>query len=184
MRHHYYTVDEKEWLARQDKTLTYKELTMLFNEKFGQHRTVSQISDLCAKRMHIKRAVNKGRFSDGAKPKFAVGEEVIKQGYVWVKVNDEYFRGYHMSMSDYKKNWRRKSDVVWEQANGAIPKGCFLVFLDGNPLNCELDNLYPVNRKIHAIMCKNQWYTENREVTLFALKTAELMRAVAAERRR
>lgn len=31
--------------------------------------------------------------------------------------------------------------VIWEEANGPIPKGSKIFFKDGDSLNCELDNL-------------------------------------------
>lgn len=43
--------------------------------------------------------------------------------------------------------WKLLHRVVWEKANGPIPKGCNIQFKDRNPLNCELDNLYIINRR-------------------------------------
>lgn len=38
--------------------------------------------------------------------------------------------------------WRYKHHVVWEAAHGPVPKGFQLRFIDGNPLNCALENLH------------------------------------------
>ena len=175
--HHHYTTEEKEWLKNQDKSLTYKEITDRFNEHFNNDRSVDSIKDLMCKRMNLPK-VNRTQFKKGAKPKYEIGAEVIKQGYVWVKVNDEYFEGANTSHSDYKKNWKRKAEVVWEKANREIPKGHFLIFLDKNPLNCELDNLYAVDRGTHALMSKNKWYTESAELTKTAIELVKLIRKV------
>jgi hypothetical protein len=80
-----------------------------------------------------------------------------------------------MSMEDYYQNWKRKSDIVWEQHNGAIPQGNFIVFLDGNPKNCNIENLYMVNRKVHVRMSQNNWYNGDPSFTLCALKYCELL---------
>jgi len=38
---------------------------------------------------------------------------------------------------------------LWEQANGPVPKGCFVVHFDGNTLNDRLNNFRCVDRKGH-----------------------------------
>ena len=41
---------------------------------------------------------------------------------------------------------------LWEQANGPVPKGCFVVHIDGNTLNDNLDNYRCVDRKGHLAL--------------------------------
>lgn len=48
-------------------------------------------------------------------------------GYVYVKVGDD--------------DWEREHNLVWEKANGKIPKGYRVLHLDGNRSNNDLDNL-------------------------------------------
>jgi hypothetical protein len=43
---------------------------------------------------------------------------------------------------------RLKSHIVWEQANGPVPHGHLLVHLDGDTLNCDLDNLAVVKNHV------------------------------------
>ena len=38
-------------------------------------------------------------------------------------------------------NWQLKHRLVWERANGPIPKGHIITFKDGNTQNCHLHNL-------------------------------------------
>jgi len=40
-----------------------------------------------------------------------------------------------------------KHRVIWEQHNGAIPKGCNIQFKDGNRQNCAIENLYMISRE-------------------------------------
>lgn len=181
MRHHHFTEQEKEWLASQPATRTYKEILKGFNSTFNTDLKVDSIKDLLSKRMGIKRDksnMSKTQFKNGAKPKYKVGDEIIKQGYVWVKIADEYFEGYKTGYADYRKNWKRKSDLIWEEHYGTIPNGMFLIFLDGDTMNCKIDNLYLMNRSIHATMNKFGWYSRNPELTLTAIKAVELMREV------
>lgn len=37
--------------------------------------------------------------------------------------------------------YRLKHRIVWERHNGAIPKGCLVVFKNGNTLDCSIKNL-------------------------------------------
>jgi len=173
---HRYTEEQKTWLLNQDTSLTYKELTNLFNQKFGTDLSMSRIQDLMVKRTSVKRSGNKGQFDIGAKPKYKVGDEIIKAGYIYVKIADHYIPGKTTS-EDYKRNWKRKANIVWEKEHGEIPKGHFLIFLDGNPLNCDISNLYLVTRAVHGIMANNKWYKLNRDFTLGALKYCELLQA-------
>lgn len=64
-----------------------------------------------------------------------VGYESIskKEGYIYMKVAE----GEKMVL---------KHRYVWEQHNGAIPKGYNVQFKDGNRQNCDIDNLYIISR--------------------------------------
>ena len=66
------------------------------------------------------------------------------------------------------------ANYIYEQKIGPIPKGYYAINLDGNLLNLEPDNLYLVTKRINSYMTKNRWYTNNRELTLAAIKYAEL----------
>ena len=89
-------------------------------------------------------------------------------------VNDVgYFEG-KIDNKKYKINWMPKHKYIYEQHYGKIPEGYFVIFLDNNQMNFDISNLYCVNRKIHAIMSKNKWYTNNKENTLTAIKWCEL----------
>lgn len=66
----------------------------------------------------------------------AIGSEVVHaDGYIYLKTEQGPVA---------KHRW------LWEQANGPIPKGHIVVFRDGNPQNCELDNLKLISRQDHA----------------------------------
>ena len=44
-------------------------------------------------------------------------------------------------------HWELLQRHVWTKANGEIPPGSVVIFLDGNYLNCELSNLQVISRK-------------------------------------
>lgn len=172
-----FSQEELEWIFSQPAELTYKQLTELFSKKF---RPVSQyaMSDLRKRhpdRMPSRKSnIEKTRYRVGPKAKYKIGDEIIKAGYVYVKVADHYIPG-KTTNEDYKRNWKRKAEVVWEKEHGAIPEGMFLVFLDKNPLNTDISNLYLVNRKIHARMANLKGYNSNPVITECGLKLCELI---------
>jgi len=63
------------------------------------------------------------------------------------------------------KKWELKHRYIWEQANGEIPKGNDIMFLDGNSLNCNLENLCLVFQPELRFMHKNGLITEIPEAT-------------------
>lgn len=60
-------------------------------------------------------------------------ERVDKDGYLWVKVAEPSV-------------FKQKHRVIWEQHNGTIPKGYNVQFRNGNPLDCNINNLYLISR--------------------------------------
>lgn len=69
------------------------------------------------------------------------GDEVVKNGEVFVIVSDDI-------SIPYVKRRVPKRRVVWEQHFGPIPKTHMVIHLDGNKLNCDIDNLYCIPKKI------------------------------------
>lgn len=75
--------------------------------------------------------LKKTMFKKGNQPynTLKIGDEVITtNGYIKVKIGEP-------------NKWKQKHRLVWEQYKGPIPKGYKITFLDGNILNCNIDNL-------------------------------------------
>jgi hypothetical protein len=99
--------------------------------------------------------MSKTQFKPGTVPPNhkPVGYERINvDGYVELKVT-EGVRGF-----------RLKHRVVWEQHNGAIPRGSNIQFKDCNPLNCDIGNLYLISRKEQ--MKQNSYHNWPKELAL------------------
>jgi hypothetical protein len=84
----------------------------------------------------------KGHISPNLKP---IGHERIcsKDGITLIKVAEP--NPYTGSATRY----RPKHHVVWEAANGPIPKGMVVRFVDGDKANVNLDNLEMVTKKLN-----------------------------------
>ena len=85
----------------------------------------------------------KYRFKKGQTPhniKYNGYERMSKSGYVEVRVKQGKFV--------------QKHRLVWERENGPVPKGYVVVFKDGNPSNCKIENLEMITRGELAVRNK------------------------------
>lgn len=70
---------------------------------------------------------------------YPTGGERVIDGYLWRKTSNT-------PNVPWTKNWRQVHLIVWEQANGPIPKGHSICFRNGDRSNCRLDNLECVSK--------------------------------------
>ena len=77
----------------------------------------------------------KGNKPHNTKPNGTINIRADKTGrlYQYIKIKD--------------CQWELLQRHVWTQANGEIPPGSVVIFLDGNYLNCELNNLQVISRR-------------------------------------
>lgn len=77
----------------------------------------------------------KGNKPYNTKPVGAINIRLDTQGrpYQYIKIKDSH--------------WELLQRYVWTKANGEIPRGSVVIFLDGNYLNCELTNLKVITRR-------------------------------------
>jgi hypothetical protein len=61
--------------------------------------------------------------------------------------------------------WRPKHILIWEQANGKVPKGQCIIFLDKNRRNFTLDNLIMVSKNELLRLNNSKLYFEKKEFT-------------------
>lgn len=150
------------------------ELTRLFNQHFYTEYTKTQILNCC-----IKNGIKSGRsgqFKKGLIPWHAGKKGAIKSrlkpdgatridksGYVLIKADGG------------NRNFRPKNRVIWEQHNGAIPKGHVIVFADQDNNNFDIDNLICVPRRDLAILNKKEKIsTRAKEVRPLIVKIVKM----------
>ena len=180
--YHVYTEAEKEWLREHQDTMTRGALTTAFNERFGASVKQTSISDICTKKLKLHRSTNDGQYGNKAKEQLPIGTIRKAQTGTYIKVADSkdgHFSGYR------EPYWMPLQKKIYQDAYGEIEKGKMVCFLDGNTENFDINNLYPIDRKISAMMSSNRWWTKDREHTLTAIKWCELyeaMKGIANER--
>jgi len=164
-----YTQEQEQFVRENYPQMSRSALTAAFNERFGKSKTISQV--ICfAKRCGIT-CGRSGCFQPGSKPwntgtkglvppnsgQFKPGqvpanlkdtgfERINIYGYIEVKISES--NPYTGAPTRYKL----KHIVVWEAANGSIPKGHKIRFIDGDKLNCALENLELVSNAEHLHM--------------------------------
>lgn len=177
----------KQFILENYKERSNQELTDLFNQKFHIHLTVGCMKSYKARykldsgiRFRFKKGhipYNKGKkmpkevyekakhtmFEKGHIPSNhrPVGSErILKDGYIEVKVAEP-------------NKWKLKQRLVYENHKGKIPKGSTIIFLDGNKLNFNIDNLKCVTRSELLYLNRNGLNNLN-EVTETGILMARL----------
>ncbi len=179
---HRYTQEEHEFLRSYIPGHTYAEIVEAYNQKFEEPITLMRVKGYMANHK-INNGLT-GRFKKGhvpankgthpptvgrmAETQYKVGnlphntkpigyERITKDGYIEVKVR--------MRPSPGNKNFVPKHRLVWEEAHGPIPKGYNIRFLDGDKLNCSLDNLALVNKAENLEMTRQGLQYEDPRLT-------------------
>lgn len=191
---HFYTAEQKIFLAENIKGRTRKELCEMFNAYFRLDLSLNQItayiknnglrSGLDARFVEGSKPWNKGKkgiYTGGSQTQFKKGqrphnykpvgsERVNSDGYVDVKVADP-------------NKWRAKHQLLWEKENGPIPKGYVIIFGDGNRRNFQQDNLILVSKSQLAILNKNQLIKDNADLTRVGIVIADLYKKIGERKK-
>lgn len=78
-------------------------------------------------------------------------ERVNVYGYIEIKVAEP-------------NRWRLKHRVIWEQANGAIPKGFNVQFKNHNRQDCRIENLYLISKAEQMAKENSFWAKYPKEI--------------------
>ncbi|MEG0553722.1 MAG: HNH endonuclease signature motif containing protein, partial [Carnobacterium sp.] len=185
-----YSDEQLTYIEEKVQNKTIKEVTRLFNKKYGTNLTYKAISSTM-KRKGIKTGrdgkfqkgsvpANKGKkgvcyegckatqFKPGQRPQtwVPIGTEVWREdGYLWIKMWDNNLPA--------RKNWIQKHRLIWEEANGEVPKGYQVMFADQDKKNICLDNLILVTAAEKAVMSKNRLFYKDAESTKVGLSIAK-----------
>ena len=172
MAHTYFTAEQEAWLRdHYHAAHTYAELTEQFNAAFGTNRNRGMIADKCTKRMGLRGKINSGKYGNKAKEQAPIGTLRKSQTATYIKVR-MVERGKHISGYAFPY-WMPLQRKIWEDANGEIPDGYMVVFLDTDTENFDINNLYPINRPIAAHMAVNGWWSCDPEQTMTAIRWCE-----------
>lgn len=157
------TDEQIEFIRNNVKGISYKELTNIFNSKYGTKLTESQISSCISRNKFtngldgkLTKGHNKGvRFKKGCKPtnELPIGAERLTF-YKFTKVKTT------------EGEWRKKHIVIWEEYHKRkVPENHIVIFADGDKTNFNIENLLLVSRKEYTTMLTNELMFDNTELT-------------------
>ncbi|MBD2795813.1 HNH endonuclease [Xenorhabdus sp. 18] len=155
-----YTPEMKDWM-RENYLLPIGELTTQFNQHFSVDKTKETLSKL-----KNRLGLRTGRFQKGhiphnagTKGKIPTSVTSFKKGYIPPNRrevgSERTLGGYIYIKVAHHQRWRLKHHVIWESHHGKLPTDSILIFKDGNPQNCQIDNLLMISRKEHVILNKH-----------------------------
>lgn len=94
-----------------------------------------------------KTSFKKGNVPANLKPLWS--ERICtKDGYILMKVPEAN------PHTGFPTRYKHKHLWIWEQANGPVPEGMVVSFIDGDKMNCALENLELLNRGDLAVFNK------------------------------
>ncbi|MHC1696877.1 MAG: HNH endonuclease signature motif containing protein [Geobacteraceae bacterium] len=159
-----FTADQVQFIEKEFQNLSVADLTTELNRTFETDFKISQIKAFTKNHKILSGRTgqfgkgqvswNKGRkgymganvtsFKKGSIPpnrKLLWTERIdSKDGFILIKVPE-------MDPSTgFPTRYKHKHVWVWEQANGPVPEGHAVVFVDSNKLNCEIENLMLLTR--------------------------------------
>lgn len=207
-----YTEEHFDFLREIIPGRSEQEIIAAFEERFGITLTVSMVGNLKVKTGaksgtlggRFRKGIsppNKGKkwtdfmteegMTNSRKTTFQKGqmphnttpigtERFTKDGYIEVRVAEP--KVYDYGEKQQRQYYRLKHRLIWEAANGPIPKGHNVIFLDTNPLNCSLDNLQLVSRAEWLRINRQKLFCENPELNTVALTIAKIL--VSADRKK
>jgi hypothetical protein len=179
-----YSQEEHDFILQHYLGRDNQELTNMFNAHFGTDVKCSQIKSYKNNRKwdsgltgHYEKgsipankgtkgltSANRTSFKKGNRPanyRPVGSERLSKDGYLEVKIADP-------------NKWRLKHLVIWEEANGPLPKGHCVIFLDSNKQNLALENLRLITRNQLARLNQNHLITDNADFTETGIIIADL----------
>ena len=130
-----------------------------------------------------KRIGSKGRsaqtqFKAGSIPfnLMPVGSErVVADGYLYRKISDKPQQCLPGTIDNGR--WKAVHRINWEEANGPIPDGAVISFIDGNRLNVHISNLILLDREDQTAFQKSAGYgREIREASVAVYKLKRMTR--------
>ena len=143
--------DELKYFKKIVKGHSNLEIRELFFKKYGKKLTQSQVNN--QKRTYNLKSDKPYRFDSKNNPNYKpIGHEyTTPDGYILVKVGQP---------SEYKF----KHHIIWEKYYGKIPDDSYVMFLDQDKTNFDLDNLELIKKQdLRKIISKNV-LTKNKEI--------------------
>ncbi|HCY87853.1 MAG TPA: HNH endonuclease [Desulfobacteraceae bacterium] len=153
MARHKYTPEQIEFIRQGFKEYTMKDLTVLFNKRFGTNQTTAQLKSFAGNRnirSGRRPSLKKNFKPPNCKP---LGAERIckRDNLILIKVAETD------PLTGCPTRYKYKHVHVYEQHHGPVPEDKVVTFLDGDSLNCDPANLTAVTWAELMAMKRNRY---------------------------
>lgn len=185
---HKYTAEQDDFLRKNSKKMTRKELTDLFNKTFGACVKEGAIEQRCF--LNGWKPKTDGKFKCGGVPwcKTKGGrEEYVKK---LKGGNSGSFRrgniphnvlavgtvkkwGHEIKIKT-KAGWQNRLRHMWEQENGKIPDGYVVVCVDGDKYTDDISKLRLISNRTLTFLMSNGWAGKGPLITDTGIKWCDL----------
>ena len=189
-----YPDEIQQYIAKNYKGVGPKEMTDRLNATFCTNYTHNQI-----KTWYHNHKLNSGLdgfFARGSTPYNKGQRGVCPKGceaswfekgnrpHNWVpigteRINSDGYAEIKVQEGKKQKNWKGKHILIWEEANGPVPKGHVVIFGDRDKNNFEVSNLILVTRAQLARLNQNKLIRDDADLTRTGVIIADLITAVS-----
>lgn len=172
-----YTKKQLKWIEKNvNNYINYKDMADAFNLEFNESRTEQGISNTVTKRLKLNKKFNFGQFSNVHKKEELPLGTIRRTGNGVTYIKTKLIGKNRPKCTGYKEPyWMPLQKKIYVEEYGAIKDDEMIIFLDCNSYNFSLDNLCCIDRRISAILAKNQWYSEDPGITLAGIMYAKLI---------
>lgn len=153
------TKEQATWLKDIYQRVGVKKARDLWNEKYGDNLTATCIKQIA----RIRCGVVVNRDVAIANRLNAAHREGSKRAIR--KIGDTRMECGRLVMKDEDGEWKSAGRCIWEKAYGKIPKDYALIALNGNTADIQLDNLAVVPWKYLGKLQRNNFFSEDPEIT-------------------
>lgn len=125
----------------------------------------------------IKKRISATQFKKGDAPanELPIGSIVVNSyGY---KLRKKQMEG------TIWERWELLHRAIWKEHNGPIPKDGYIIFKDGDRLNCNIDNLMLISKAENAILNRMKLRSEDPDLTEAGVAVARLKVAIKEKRK-
>lgn len=166
---------------------SYKKVAEMLTEEYNYKFSASMIEHK-ANRLGIKKEHNGFDNLDPRLPSlnwFTKGRPSLNEKPIGTETIMEYSTGrkwIHVKVA--KDRWEYKHRLVWEQHNGEIPEGYIITFIDGNTLNCDINNLRLISPAENVVINRKKLRNDVPELFDLGLDIAKLTLEIGKKKRK
>lgn len=157
-----YNKEMRAYLEQNAYKYTISELINILKEKYNEEFTPRNLRIYMIHK-NIKYKYEMPQKSNNGKPT-EIGSEIVKKDGSMIKIKT----------ADHK--WEYKQRKVYEDYYGVkLPDDVYVIFLDKNKRNFDINNLKAVSRRTSAVIGRNDLISTDRKLTKVGYTTARLM---------